>query len=166
MKQIFTKSGDKGTTSLKGGVRVAKYDLRIIANGKIDTLNSWLGLLRSSIENKQDSSFIYSIQEELMAIMSHIATPDGITNSRSLNSLELVGKMEELISACEPPKGFVIPGINRLSSFIHIARSTAREVELILWKLNCEHSVKEEITTFFNRLSDYLFTLAVKEERR
>lgn len=160
MNKIYTKTGDKGTTSLRGGKRVRKDDLRIEVNGMIDLLNSHLGLVRSKVENEKE--FILSIQKELMIVMSHIATPEGETNPKELHCKELTLNMEEMIDTLPHPAGFVIPGENELSSYIHIARSVARRVEVLLWKLEDIHKTKEDIHIFFNRLSDYLFTLAIK----
>ena len=147
MKDIYTKTGDKGTTSLKGGERVPKDDIRIEANGMIDLLNSQLGLVRAASVDIEERELIIAIQKELMIIMSHIAT------------------MEEYIDSVPSPEGFVIPGENLLSSQMHIARSTARTVERRLWTLNKTYKVKEEILVFFNRLSDCLFAMAVKHSR-
>ena len=162
MKEIYTKTGDKGTTSLKGGVRVPKDDIRIETNGLIDLLNSRLGLVRAAVAEKEEKEFILSLQKELMIIMSHVATPQGIENQKELHCSSLVAKMEEKIDSLPHPEGFVIPGDNLLSSEIHIARSTARTVERRLWTLNNKYGIKEEILVFFNRLSDWLFVLAEK----
>ncbi|MBP5391591.1 MAG: cob(I)yrinic acid a,c-diamide adenosyltransferase [Bacteroidales bacterium] len=162
MKEIYTKTGDKGTTSLKGGVRVPKDDIRIETNGMIDLLNSHLGLIKAATVDSAEKEFILSVQKELMIIMSHVATPQGVENQKELHCTTLTGKMEELIDGLPHPEGFVIPGENLLSSEIHIARSTARTVERRLWTLNETYGVKEEILVFFNRLSDWLFVLAEK----
>ena len=149
-------------TSLKGGVRVPKDDIRIETNGIIDMLNSHLGLVRAAMVEKEEKEFILSIQKELMIIMSHVATPQGVENQKELHCKALTAKMEELIDKAPRPEGFVIPGENLLSSEIHIARSTARTVERRLWTLEKEYGVKEDILIFFNRLSDWLFVLAEK----
>ena len=165
MKDIYTKTGDKGTTSLKGGERVPKDDIRIEANGMIDLLNSQLGLVRAASVDANERETIIAIQKELMIIMSHIATPQGIENTRTLHCNELTERMEEYIDSVPSPEGFVIPGENLLSSQMHIARSTARTVERRLWTLNKTYKVKEEILIFFNRLSDCLFAMAVKHSK-
>lgn len=162
MKEIYTKTGDKGTTSLKGGVRVPKDDIRIETNGMIDLLNSQMGLVRAASVKAGEREFLLSLQKELMIIMSHVATPQGIDNQKELHCTALVAEMEKKIDSMPHPDGFVIPGENLLSSQIHIARSTARTVERRLWTLNNKYGIKEEILVFFNRLSDYLFSLAIK----
>ena len=165
MKDIYTKTGDKGTTSLKGGTRVPKDDIRIEANGMIDLLNSQLGLVRAASVDIEERELIIAIQKELMIIMSHIATPEGIENTKILHCKELTERMEEYLDSVPSPDGFVIPGDNLLSSQMHIARSTARTVERRLWTLNKTYKVKEEILIFFNRLSDCLFAMAVKHSK-
>lgn len=160
MKEICTKTGDKGTTSLKGGCRVPKDDVRIEANGMIDLLNSQLGLVRAASVKSEDKEFLLSLQKELMKIMSHIATPEGVDNPRELHCKDLIKKIEDFIEKAPRPDGFVIPGENLLSSSIHIARSIARTVERRLWTLVRSYNLSDDILVFFNRLSDYLFVLA------
>ncbi len=162
MKQIYTKTGDKGSTSLKGGTRVPKDDLRIETNGLIDLMNSCLGFVRASCTDSSEREFILSIQKELMVIMSHIATPKGVENNKILHCKALVMQMEQIIDNSTSPAGFVIPGENLLSSLIHIARSTTRIVEIKVWKLAQLYNIDKDIPVFFNRLSDYLFILAIK----
>ena len=165
MKDIYTKTGDKGSTSLKGGVRVPKDDIRIEANGMIDMLNSYLGFVRAASVDLHEKEVLLSIQKELMIVMSHIATPEDVENQKELHCAALTARLEYEIDFVQAPEGFVIPGSNLLSSAIHIARSTARTVERRLWTLSRTYKIKEEILVFFNRLSDYLFALAVKHSK-
>ena len=104
MKQIYTKTGDGGETSLRGGVRVPKDDLRIEVNGQLDMLNSLLGLL-------PEDALIDDVQRELMVVMSHIATPDGQANLRQLHCDELTARMEAAIDQVRDngATGFVVP---------------------------------------------------------
>ena len=127
----------------------------------IDHLNSCLGLVRAASVKPLEKEFILSLQKELMIIMSHIATPEGVENTKTLHCKALIQKMEEFIGEAPLPEGFVIPGENLLSSSIHIARTTARTVERRLWTLSGNYSLSDEIPVFFNRLSDYLFALAI-----
>lgn len=166
MKQIYTKTGDKGETSLRDGVRVTKDDSRIETNGQLDQLNALLGVIRSMLKDDDaDEDLIHKIQLELMTIMSHIATPEGKTNPRPLHASELTQQMEIAINAERTMGGFVVPGGGTtLSAFIHLARTQARTVERRLWTLSRQHFVDETILVMMNRLSDYLFVLAnVKE---
>ncbi len=135
---------------MRGGVRVSKDDPRIEANGEIDMLNSLLGCLPAS-------PLIEDIQRELMVVMSHVATPDGKENPRPLHCDELTARMEQAIAATRMPTGFVLP-----RGIIHVARAQCRTAERRLWTVSRHHSLDESILRMMNRLSDYLFVLAIK----
>ncbi len=166
MKQIYTKTGDNGTTSLRDGVRVAKDDPRINANGQIDQLNAHLGIVRSMLEyDEANAQLIHAVQRELMVVMSHIATPEGSVNPRELHAADLVQQLEDAIDRADYKGGFVVPGGgSTLAAFIHLARTQARTVERTLWTLNRQYPVEESILVMMNRLSDYLFVLANEKE--
>ena len=157
MKQIYTKTGDQGQTSLRGGVRVDKDDVRIEANGQLDMLNSLLGLARAGLQ-ADDEALVCDVQRELMTVMSHVATPDGAVNPRPLHCDALTLRMEQAIDAAPHPAGFVIP-----QGIIHVARAQARTVERRLWTLHRQHPLDAGILRMINRLSDYLFVLATYE---
>ena len=166
MKQIYTKTGDEGTTSLRDGVRVPKDDPRIEANGQIDQLNAHLGIVRSMLDDDGvNRGLIHSVQRELMTVMSHIATPKGGVNPRELHAAEITSQLEQAIDHADYQGGFVVPGGgSQLAAFIHLARTQARTVERRLWSLNREHPVNNDIMVMMNRLSDYLFVLANEKE--
>ena len=166
MKQIYTKTGDEGMTSLRDGVRVPKYDPRIEANGQIDQLNAHLGIVRSMLnDDEENRNLIHAVQRELMTIMSHIATPDGSVNPRELHVTDLVQQLEQAIDRTDYQGGFVVQGgVTTLAALIHLARTQARTVERRLWSLNLEHPVNIGIMVMMNRLSDYLFVLANEKE--
>ena len=166
MKQIYTKTGDEGMTSLRDGVRVPKDDPRIETNGQIDQLNAHLGVVRSMLgDDKENTQLILAVQHELMTVMSHIATPDGCINPRELHAAEITSQLEQAIDSADYQGGFVVPGGgSNLSAFIHLARTQARTVERRLWSLHREHPVNKDVLVMMNRLSDYLFVLANKKE--
>jgi ATP:cob(I)alamin adenosyltransferase len=168
MKQIYTKTGDEGMTSLRDGVRVPKDDPRIETNGQIDQLNAHLGVVRSMLDDTQDVAslqLIHAVQRELMTVMSHIATPDGGINPRELHVAEITSQLEQAIDRADYQGGFVVPGGgSQLAAFIHLARTQARTVERRLWSLHREHPVNNDILVMMNRLSDYLFVLANEKE--
>ena len=167
MKQIYTKTGDEGMTSLRDGVRVSKDDLRIETNGQIDQLNAHLGIVRSMLGNDvTNRDLILAVQRELMTVMSHIATPDDSINPRELHAAEITAQLEQAIDHVNYQGGFVVPGGgSQLAAFIHLARTQARTVERRLWSLNREHPVNNDILVMMNRLSDYLFVLANANEK-
>jgi len=166
MKQIYTKTGDAGMTSLRDGVRVPKDDMRIEANGQIDQLNAQLGIVRSMLGNDEgNATLIHDVQRELMTIMSHIATPDMSANPRELHTAHLAQQLERAIDQSGYQGGFVVPGGGHsLAAFIHLARTQARTVERRLWSLHREHPLDSSIMVMINRLSDYLFVLANEKE--
>lgn len=166
MKQIYTKTGDEGLTSLREGVRVAKDDPRIETNGQIDQLNACLGVVRSMLgDDEENRDLIHAVQRELMTVMSHLATPDGSENPRELHAAEITSQLERAIDQANFQGGFVVPGGgSQLSAFIHLARTQARTVERRLWSLNREHPVGSAVLVMMNRLPDYLFVLANEKE--
>ena len=168
MKQIYTKTGDGGMTSLRDGVRVPKDDPRIETNGQIDQLNAYLGVVRSMLNETQDMAsrqLIHAVQRELMTVMSHIATPEGSVNPRELHAAEITAQLEQAIDRSDYQGGFVVPGGgSELSAFVHLARTQARTVERRLWSLHRDHPVDGEVLVMMNRLSDYLFVLANEKE--
>ena len=168
MKQIYTKTGDEGMTSLRDGVRVPKDDPRIETNGQIDQLNAYLGVVRSMLNETQDMAsrqLIHAVQRELMTVMSHIATPEGSVNPRELHAAEITAQLEQAIDRSDYQGGFVVPGGgSELSAFVHLARTQARTVERRLWSLHRDHPVDGDVLVMMNRLSDYLFVLANEKE--
>ena len=153
-------------TSLRGGVRVPKDDIRVEANGSIDLLNALIGKLRVMPDISDDwKPYLQDIQKELMTVMSHLATPDGSENPRELHAAEITSQLERAIDQANFQGGFVVPGGgSALSAFIHLARTQARTVERRLWSLNREHPVGSAVLVMMNRLSDYLFVLSNEKE--
>ena len=166
MKQIYTKTGDEGMTSLRDGVRVPKDDPRIKTNGQIDQLNAHLGVVRSMLgDDDANREIIHSVQRELMTVMSHIATPEGSVNPRELHAAKITSELERAIDQADFQGGFVVPGGgSQLAALIHLARTQARTVERRLWSLHRQHPVDSTILVMMNRLSDYLFVLANEKE--
>ncbi len=165
--KIYTKKGDKGETSLIGGVRVPKFDTRIDAYGTIDELNSYLGVLRD-----QDISAVYKqelidIQQILFTIGSHLAVGRSSTSMKlpemKRSYIEQLEKSIDRMDESLPPmKYFVLPGGHQSVSFCHVARCVCRRAERLVVLLSHEDDVDELILMYLNRLSDYLFTLSRK----
>lgn len=152
-------------TSLRGGVRVWKDDIRIETNGQIDHLNALLGIVKSKLPTSSiHCEMLTAIQRELMVVMSHVATPEGEKNPKILHCSELIVKMEQQLANADVPACFVIPGANELSAFLHLARTQARTAERRLWTLSHTAPLDRQILIFFNRLSDYLFLMALENE--
>lgn len=163
--KIYTKTGDKGTTSLVGGIRVPKNHIRLDAYGTIDELNSFLGLLRSQDINIEDKANILKIQNELFLIGASLATEDE-TKSKTSISLENINWLEteiDLIDQDLPPlNNFIIPSAYQPSAISNICRTVCRRAERHIITLSEHYFVANNILIYINRLSDYLFVLSRK----
>lgn len=165
--KIYTKTGDKGKTSLLGGSRVAKYHLRIEAYGTVDELNAQIGVLRSGEINNDIKEVLISIQSMLFTAGSQLATEPGkakvkipTLKEEAITFLEnQIDKMEEDLP---PMRNFVLPGGHPSVAAAHVARTVCRRAERIVLHLKDESDVPEPVTIFLNRLSDFLFVLSRK----
>jgi cob(I)alamin adenosyltransferase len=165
--KIYTKTGDKGQTSLIGGTRIPKFDIRIEAYGTVDELNSNIGLVRDQEIDENSKSILIEIQDRLFTIGSLLAA-DPKKNKMTLpqiaeSDIELLEKEIDLMNDQLPEmKFFVLPGGHSTISFCHLARCVCRRAERCVLRLNEEQPVNELIYKYLNRLSDYLFVLARK----
>jgi cob(I)alamin adenosyltransferase len=165
--KIYTKTGDKGQTSLIGGTRVPKNHIRIEAYGTVDELNSWIGLLRDTITDTKVNSLLIEIQDRLFTIGSILATDPEKSKMKlpELHNDDIV-KLEQEIDAIDkvvpPMKSFVLPGGHPVVSHCHIARCICRRAERCTIHLTEEFPVEEIVIQYLNRLSDYLFMLSRK----
>src|SRR5918994_2007579 len=171
--KIYTKTGDKGLTGLIGGKRIPKSDIRIIAYGSVDELNSYIGLSISLLSKhtlSSSSSFsdiivtLSRIQNELFVIGSDLADPD-LSKSSSLRvQSNMITVLENDIDNYEKELSsityFILPGGSIESSNLHIARSIARRTETNVAKLFLEDMINNLVLVYLNRLSDLLFVLS------
>lgn len=163
--KIYTKTGDKGNTSLLGGTKLPKHHLRIEAYGTIDELNSHVGLLRDCIKSKKVLKFLIEIQDRLFTIGSHLAA-DPTKNKMKLpeifeEDILLLEKEIDNISENIPPmKSFVLPGGHTIVSQCHIARCVCRRAERAVVHLSEKEKVDFIHVKYLNRLSDYIFMLS------
>lgn len=165
--KIYTKTGDQGITSLLGGVRVPKSDLRIDAYGTLDELNSYLGLLRDQEVNKKRAELLKTIQDRLFTIGADLATVPGKDKVKKPDLFhEDVALLEREMDAMETElpmlTAFILPGGHTSVSFCHLARTVCRRAERIVVELASEEQVSELVIQYLNRLSDYLFVLGRK----
>jgi len=165
--KIYTKTGDKGFTSLIGGTRVAKYHLRIESYGSVDELNSYIGLIRDQDITGHDKEILKQIQDRLFTIGSCLAAdPERskmVIPDLHMQDVELLEKEMDSINEQLPElRHFILPGGSNAISFCHIARCICRRAERITVELATESTVDEKVNIYLNRLSDYLFTLARK----
>lgn len=165
--KIYTKTGDKGSTSLIGGIRVPKNHIRIEAYGTVDELNSYIGLIRDQIVNQTEIFILKEVQDRLFTIGAILAAeaPKSKTKLPDLlpSDIELLETQMDLINTYLPSlKHFVLPGGNVLASHCHIARCICRRAERAVVSLSQNSDVEENVIIYMNRLSDYLFTLSRK----
>ncbi len=166
-QKIYTKTGDEGFTSLIGGSKVYKSNLRIESYGNIDELNSYIGLLGDYITDKDIKIILQNIQNHLFVIGSSLAQDDEKRGKTKLPQLEeddvllLEKEMDKMNEELPELKHFILPGGHILVSCIHVTRSICRRAERSCVALK-EHDqlVEPIILQYLNRLSDYLFVLA------
>jgi cob(I)alamin adenosyltransferase len=166
--KIYTKTGDKGETSLIGGTRVPKYHDRIEAYGTVDELNSYIGLIRDHKIQENLKKTLCSIQECLFVIESSLATDSSVVIERKLPQIKdtdiqfLETEIDQMNELLPTLTNFILPGGNILSSHCHIARTVCRRAERVTLKLSKTTKVETLDLKYLNRLSDYLFVLARK----
>ena len=172
--KIYTKIGDKGQSQLIGGHKVSKSHPRLHAYGTLDELNSFIGLLRSEIQNENKKSVFFSnlesdfqrIQNELFCVGSILAC-DNDEMAKSLphianDSIEFLEKqIDQWTTELAPLREFILPGGHRLTSLAHVCRTVTRRAERHAAEMITENiSVDPLIVIYINRLSDYFFTMA------
>ena len=165
--KIYTKTGDVGETSLFGGRRVSKADLRLETYGTTDELNSWIGLIRDVNANEAERALLKEVQDRIFTIGAALAAdPDNHklkTPDLHEEDVELLEKaIDSMDAVLEPLRNFVLPGGHVDVSFCHIARTVCRRAERLAVALHKENEVPPLVIKYLNRLSDYLFTLSRK----
>lgn len=172
--KVYTKTGDKGTTSLFGGTRVPKHHVRIESYGTVDELNSYIGLIRDQDINPEYKAILIEIQDRLFTVGAIMATPpekEVLKNGQprlninriSNQDIELLETQIDSMDAELPPMThFVLPGGHTTVSYCHVTRCVCRRAERLATHLNEIEPIEEQVLTYLNRLSDYLFVLARK----
>lgn len=165
--KIYTRTGDKGETSLIGGTRVPKFHLRIECYGTVDELNSYIGLIGCQDIDTHAKQMLKEIQDRLFTIGSSLAAdpeksrmkiPD--LHAEDITLLEQ--EMDQMNEVLPDLKHFILPGGNTVVSYCHIARCICRRAERLTVQLATESEVDDQVTIYLNRLSDYLFVLGRK----
>jgi cob(I)alamin adenosyltransferase len=163
--KIYTKTGDKGLTSLLGGTRLPKHHIRIEAYGNIDELNSHLGLLNDLVKEEKINIFLLNIQDRLFTIGSNLAA-DPEKNKFALPKLfeeditTLENEIDKMDKVVPEMKSFVLPGGHVNVSQCHIVRTVCRRAERGVLRLSETEKVDEIYGKYLNRLSDYFFMLS------
>ena len=170
--KIYTKTGDKGTTSLIGGTRVSKDSARLEAYGTADELNSFIGLLRAEELPEEIDSVLNRIQNKLFNLGGFLATDRNVTNTCDATEVSeeevaiLEAWIDKIQEELEPVRGFILPGGDRAIALCHVCSTVARRLErrmVSLFGEELEDDVKAKISLqYVNRMSDFLFVLSKK----
>ena len=180
MVKIYTKTGDSGTTSLFGGKRLPKDDLRVEAYGTVDELNSLLGVIIADLNYSSSASREVSliknspqgriinkllrIQKELFVLGTDLASPNNLKIKGPRVKKPFITKLEQEIDSWDKnlPKlrNFILPGGSKIGSQLHFARSIARRAERSITSLSQKEKINRNAQVYINRLSDWLFVLA------
>ena len=163
---IYTRTGDKGATSLVGGTRVPKSHVRLDVYGTVDELSSYIGWLKCEIKDEEHMEFLSYLQHKMFTIGSYFATetekmdpkPPSVIHQSDIEKIEK--EIDRIDHQLPKIKQFILPGGNEASSRAHICRTIARKVERYAYRLDEQFPVDENVLVFINRLSDYLFVLA------
>ena len=165
--KIYTRTGDKGTTSLIGGTKVPKSDLRIEAYGTVDELNSYIGLCRDVVGDAKLKEVMLEVQDRLFTIGSALACDPvkepklRIPDLKESDVKLLEDDMDRMNEVVPPMKHFILPGGHIVVSQLHVARCVCRRAERCCVRLEMESSELEPlILKYLNRLSDWLFVAA------
>jgi len=162
MGKIYTRIGDRGKTSLLGGKRVLKSDLRVEAYGTIDELNSVIGVVLSNkyqvLSIKKE---LIKIQNDLLDVGSALASPQGVA-LRSLKKRvkEFEDFIDEMTAQMPKLSNFILPGGGKAGAMLHLARAVCRRAERRAAELNNKQKIDKDIIAYLNRFSDLLFTMA------
>lgn len=164
--KIYTKSGDKGRTSLATGKRVSKSDMLLEAYGTADELNSYVGLLRSELAKcevelaKKVDVQLGWLQNRLFDLGAVLAGSDMEFSAENVSKVE--GWIDEMQGDLEELRAFILPGGSREVSLCHVCRCVCRRLErnMVVWHEETGENAAESVWEFVNRLSDYCFVLA------
>ncbi|GMU96658.1 MAG: cob(I)yrinic acid a,c-diamide adenosyltransferase [Ignavibacterium album] len=170
--KIYTKTGDKGDTSLFGGERVQKNHQRINAYGTVDELNAFIGLALTEIKSDEVRNILIDLQNKLFIVGSDLATPETEKNKK----LNIIRTSEEFIKKAESDidnftekldelRNFILPGGSKGSAMLHVCRTICRRAEREIVALKNSEKVNQNILIFLNRISDLLFVLSRYENK-
>lgn len=160
MEKVYTRTGDKGKTSLYTGERVSKGSLRVETYGTIDEADSVLGMARAFSIHSNVKETVFKVQKELWLLMADIASLDKVANITDEHVTELENIIDRYTDSLVPLDHFLVPGETQSSSFLDVARTVVRRAERNMWRLSETEPVHETGIRYLNRLSDLCFTLS------
>lgn len=163
--KVYTKTGDAGNTSLYGGKRVRKDNIRIDAYGTVDELNAIIGMIKAEKIEKKTSDILNNVQQVLFIIGAELSTPENVKKNINNNLEESEVKfLENSIDAIEailnPLRNFILPGGTKSSALLHFARTVCRRAERVIISLDEKEKINPHIIIYLNRFSDLLFVIA------
>ncbi|MBO7459707.1 MAG: cob(I)yrinic acid a,c-diamide adenosyltransferase [Bacteroidales bacterium] len=162
--KVYTKTGDKGTTSLVNGTRVGKDDLRLEAYGTLDELSAFIAVLMDSTDKYND--VFKRIQERLLVAECLLATDETSELRKQLPQMEesdvegIEKFIDEMNETLKPLNSLIIPGGNLLASKCHVCRTVCRRAERSVVRMSRQHEVNPVIMRYLNRLSDMFFVMS------
>ena len=168
LDKIYTRGGDTGQTSLAGGTRVPKHDLRVEAYGTVDEANAFIGLARLTLEGQADE-ILGRIQNDLFDLGADLARPKGAPNDPAEQKALRIGRsqvdrleaeIDVINEGLNPLTSFVLPGGMAASAYLHTARTIVRRAERLTTALMQAEPINAPALIYLNRLSDHLFVLA------
>ena len=157
--KIYTKTGDKGQTSLYDGTRVDKDSIRVESYGTIDELNSYIGLCMHYI-NEDEKKVLFNIQRDLFYIGSELATKNTEKLNKVVTDNDIKNLVDKYMGEAKGIDSFIIPGTSLASAHLHIARTICRRAERIIISLSKIEEVNPMLIKYINRLSDALYAIA------
>ena len=165
--KIYTKTGDKGTTSLIGGTKVSKSHIRIETYGTVDELNSWVGVVSDHLTDPATRQTLKEVQDRLFTIGSSLACDPDKEPKLKIPDLHesdvefLEKEIDRMNETLEPMRAFILPGGAPAVSFAHVARCVCRRAERLCVSMQQEEmEIEALVLKYLNRLSDYLFVVA------
>ena len=160
---IYTKGGDKGKTSLFDNKRVTKDDIRVESYGTVDELGTFLGLAKNYAIDKEISEIIFEMQNKLFTVATNLATEDATKVMHKIKEediIKLEGIIDTYMGRLNDPTGFIVPGSNLASAYLHVARTVCRRAERRIVSLSRVAEVDPLVIKYVNRLSDVIYALA------
>jgi len=169
---IYTRTGDKGKTSLGTGKRVSKSDIRVEAYGTVDELNSSIGVAIAEISNIKEE--LIQIQKDLFEIGTYLAnsakTDKNLNDYLKQRVLDFEKEIDLLTKKLPELTHFILPGGGKIGAFLHLSRTICRRAERRIVELAKNETINEQVIVYLNRLSDLLFTMArsvnLKEKKK
>ncbi|TAK34643.1 MAG: cob(I)yrinic acid a,c-diamide adenosyltransferase [Chloroflexota bacterium] len=163
--KIYTRTGDKGESSLFGGKRVPKDSARVEAYGSVDELNSHIGLVRSLNPPEEIDQILAQIQDDLFVLGGDLATPReqadaGVPRIRDEDTTKLESQIDRIDAQLPPLHVFILPGGTVVAAHLHVARTICRRAERRVVTLAREQNIGTTPLTYLNRLADFLYVLA------